>query len=143
MAKDISHNPIKNALIKDGWIITADPFRLKYEEFEFLADLSAERTLAATKDNRQIIVEIKSFAGRSFVRELQQSLGQYKIYLDIIELTQLDYELYLAISHLTYQVFFTQKAAQMVVQRHNLNLLIVDIDEEEIVQWIKSPVTKP
>lgn len=59
-----------------------------------------------------------------------------------MELTQLNYELYLAVSHLTYQAFFTQKAAQMVIQRHNLNLLIVDIDDEEIVKWIKSPVTK-
>ncbi len=123
MAKDVIHNPVKNALIKDGWTIAADPFRLKYEEFELLADLSAERTLIATKENHQIIVEIKSFAGRSFVKELQQALGQYEIYLDIMELTQLNYELYLAVSHLTYQAFFTQKAAQMVIQRHNLNLL--------------------
>ena len=137
MAKDIIHNAVKNALIKDGWMITADPFRLKYEEFELLVDLSAERTIVAIKENLQILVEIKSFAGRSFVRELQQALGQYEIYLDIIELTGLDYELYLAISHLTYKNFFTQKATQMVMQRHNLNLLIINIEEEEIVQWIK------
>ena len=137
MAKDIIHEAIKNALIKDGWTITADPFRLKYEEFDLLADLSAERTIIATKENRQIIVEIKSFAGRSFVKELQQALGQYEIYLDIIELTGLDYELYLAISHLTYRDFFTRKATQMVLQRHHLRVLVVNIEEEEIVQWIK------
>ncbi len=26
MAKDIIHDMVKNALIKDGWMITADPF---------------------------------------------------------------------------------------------------------------------
>ena len=142
MAKDVIHDAIKNALIKDGWIITADPFRLKYEEFDLLADLSAERTIIATKENHHIIVEIKSFAGRSFVKELQQALGQYEIYFDIIELTGLDYELYLAISHLTYRDFFTQKATQMVLQRHHLRVLVVNIEEEEIVQWIKYHLIK-
>ncbi|MDM8529436.1 element excision factor XisH family protein [Anaerolineales bacterium HSG24] len=28
MAKDIIHEPVKNALIKDGWTITADPFTI-------------------------------------------------------------------------------------------------------------------
>ena len=94
MARDIIHDAVRNALVKDNWTITADPFRLKYEEFDLLADLSAEHPIVATKASRRIIVEIKSFAGRSFVKELQQALGQYKIYLDIIELTGLDYELY-------------------------------------------------
>jgi hypothetical protein len=89
-----------------------------------LADLSAERPIIATKENSRIIVEIKSFAGRSFVKELQQALGQYKIYLDIIELTGLDHELYLAVSHLTYKVLFRQKAAQMVLRRHQLRVLV-------------------
>jgi hypothetical protein len=137
MAKDVIHDAVKNALIKDGWAITADPFRLKYEEFDLLADLSAERTIIATKENRKIVVEVKSFTGRSFVKELQQALGQYEIYFDIIELTGLDYELYLAISHLTFQTSFTQKATQMVLQRHHLRILVINIEEEVIVQWIK------
>jgi len=29
-AKDIFHNHVKNALIKDGWFITHDPLTLKY-----------------------------------------------------------------------------------------------------------------
>lgn len=29
MAKDAIHEPVKNALIKDGWTITADPYTLK------------------------------------------------------------------------------------------------------------------
>jgi hypothetical protein len=36
MAKDIIHDAVKSALIKDGWTITADPYYLKYEELSFL-----------------------------------------------------------------------------------------------------------
>ncbi|MBM4256452.1 MAG: hypothetical protein FJ147_11235 [Deltaproteobacteria bacterium] len=27
-AKDISHNTVRNALLKDGWVITHDPLHL-------------------------------------------------------------------------------------------------------------------
>jgi len=33
-AKDIYHNEVKNALLKDGWTITADPYFIKYEDAE-------------------------------------------------------------------------------------------------------------
>jgi hypothetical protein len=32
MAKDIFHQQVKNALIKDGWKITHDPFTLRISE---------------------------------------------------------------------------------------------------------------
>ena len=31
-AKDTYHDPLRNALIKDGWTITDDPFRLVWGE---------------------------------------------------------------------------------------------------------------
>jgi hypothetical protein len=43
MAKDMIHTQVKNALIKDGWSITADPFRVEFEELEIFADLAAEQ----------------------------------------------------------------------------------------------------
>ena len=39
-AKDVYHDPVKNALIKNGWIITADPYPIKYEEVKLFADLA-------------------------------------------------------------------------------------------------------
>jgi hypothetical protein len=46
-AKDIYHNAVKSALVKDGWTITADPYRIVYEDAELYADLAAERPIAA------------------------------------------------------------------------------------------------
>ncbi len=42
-AKDIYHDAVKNALIKDGWLIIADPYIIKYEDAELYADLAAEK----------------------------------------------------------------------------------------------------
>jgi len=111
MAKDIIHDAVKNALIKDDWIITHDPFRVEYEELEIFADLAVEKqkTMIAKKNDEKIIIEIKTFAGRSFIKELQHALGQYEVDFDLLELTGLDYELYMATSELVYKDFFLKK----------------------------------
>jgi hypothetical protein len=80
MAKDVIHDAIKNALIKDGWTITHDPFRVQFEEFELFADLGAERKISTSQTQHRIVVEIKSFVGQSFITELQKAIGQYTIY---------------------------------------------------------------
>ncbi|BDI18645.1 hypothetical protein ANSO36C_44470 [Nostoc cf. commune SO-36] len=46
-AKDIYHNAVKNALIKDGWTIIVDPYFLQYEDAELYADLFIEKALLA------------------------------------------------------------------------------------------------
>lgn len=41
-AKDIYHEAVKNALIKDDWITTFDPYPIKYQEVKLQADLARE-----------------------------------------------------------------------------------------------------
>jgi hypothetical protein len=99
--------------------------------------LAAERTpLTAEKNGQKIIVEIKTFAGRSFVKDLQQALGQYQIYLSLIQQIAPDHTLYLALSQKVYNDFFSQKATQFIVNHYQLKLLVVDVEQEEIVKWI-------
>lgn len=137
MAKDTIHDAIKNALINDGWHITDDPFRIDYKGFALKADLAAEYPFVAEKHGQKIVVEVKSFGGRSLVRQLQQAIGQYEMYFDFMTLTNLEHELYLGISELTYNDFFMQEAVQVLRQRRQIKLLVVDIDEEKIVKWIR------
>jgi hypothetical protein len=59
MAKDMIHNAVKHALIKDGWTITDDPLALTYEELRTFVDLGAERLIGATRNDEKIAVEIK------------------------------------------------------------------------------------
>ena len=49
MARDKIHGAVKNALIKDGWTITADPFVIKFEDADLEADMAAERPIAAER----------------------------------------------------------------------------------------------
>ncbi len=136
MARDIIHGAVRNALIKDDWVITADPFRIQYEEFDLSADLSAERALSAEKGNQKIVVEVKSFVGRSFVRELQQAMGQYAMYLEFMSILDVDHKLFVAISTLAYERYFGQRAVKALLRQSQMPLLIVNIEQEEIVQWI-------
>lgn len=38
MARDSIHKSVKQALIKEGWVILADPFQLEYQEFRLLIE---------------------------------------------------------------------------------------------------------
>lgn len=61
-ARDIYHQSAKNAMIKDGWTITNDPFRIRLARGKNLfVDLGAERLIAAEHGLEKIAVEIKSF----------------------------------------------------------------------------------
>ena len=143
MANDIIHDAVRNALTNDGWTITAEHFRLRYEEFNLFADLAAERSpIVAEREGQKILVEIKSFAGRSFVRELQQTMGQYQMYLDFMGVTLPDYELYIAVSQATYTRFFNQKAVQFLLERHKIPVIVVNVQNEVIVRWINPQNTE-
>ncbi|MUG94507.1 hypothetical protein F7734_19850 [Scytonema sp. UIC 10036] len=43
--------------------------------------LQQKNRASAEKQGRKILVEVKSFLGRSFVNDLEQAVGQYVIYL--------------------------------------------------------------
>ena len=86
-AKDIYHDTVKNALIKDGWTITHDPLVLRWGTTDVFIDLGAEQLLAAERHGRKIAVEVKSFVGRSDVDDLEKALGQYILYHDILNAT--------------------------------------------------------
>jgi hypothetical protein len=133
---DIIHNAVKNALIKDGWLITDDPYVIQYRKTVLYADLGAERPIAAERDGQKLVVEVKSFIGASKIQDLKEALGQYDIYRYLLEETAPDRKLYIAISNVAYNTFFTQDVTQLVLNKHQLPIIVVDIGTEEIMQWI-------
>ena len=96
-AKDIYHDAVKNALVKDGWKITHDPLRLTWGGKDMYVDLGAERLLAAEKAGQQIAVEIKSFVGDSEMDDLEKALGQYVLYRAVLAEKEPNRALYLAV----------------------------------------------
>ncbi|WP_392534241.1 element excision factor XisH family protein [Nostoc sp. C117] len=100
---DIIHNAVKNALIKDGWAITDDPYIIQYRRTTLYADLDAERPIAAERDGQKLVVEVKSFVGASKIQDLKEALGQYDIYRYLLEETAPDRKLYLAVGAIAYK----------------------------------------
>ena len=135
-AKDIYHDTVKNALIKDGWTITDDPLILSIGKKDLFIDLGAEKLIAAEKDNQKIAVEIKSFIGHSQVNDLENALGQYVLYYEVLLSKQEQRVLYLAIKKSAYQEIFEEPIGQILLKRKIINLVVFDEKKEVILQWI-------
>jgi hypothetical protein len=67
---------------------------------------------------------------------LKEALGQYDIYRYLLEATAPDRQFYIAISTVAHNIFLNQDAIQLILNRHQLPLIVVDIELEEIKQWI-------
>ena len=135
-AKDIYHDAVKQALIKDGWTITADPYPIKYAEVKLFADLAGEKNIAAIRDEKQIVIEIKSFLSRSPMRDFETALGQYLVYKALLSIDHPEQQLYLAIGQKTYEDFFQQVAIKFILEKYQVSLLVIDLEQEEIITWI-------
>lgn len=76
MARDAFHQQVKDALVKDGWKITHDPFTIRISTVTKLQiDLAAENAIAAERASEKIAVEIKSFIGDSDISSFHMALG--------------------------------------------------------------------
>src|SRR5579862_6004521 len=134
-AKDTYHDAIRRALVKDGWTITDDPFRLVWGERDFYVDLGAERVVAAEKAGKRIAVEVKSFVGASQMRDLELALGQFLLYRSILEEQEPDRALFLAIPSEPAD-FLDEPVGQLLIDKHLLQVIIFDPHKEEILRWI-------
>jgi len=135
-AKDIFHNAIKSALIKEGWQITDDPLFIKAStRISLYIDLGGERAIGAEKDGKKIAVEIKSFLGMSPLAEFHTALGQFLNYVLALRTNQPERVLYLAITEDTYRDFFCDPFIQLSVSTYQVKLLIFNPSEEVIVLW--------
>ena len=134
-AKDAIHNAVKNALIKEGWVITDDPYTIEYEDATVFVDLGAERVIAAERNGEKIAVEIKSFVGASTIHDMELALGQYVLCLSFLEVVEPDRKLYIAISDAVHENIFGRKSIQLLIQRNKIPLIVVNVAREEVTKW--------
>lgn len=136
MAKDRFHNVVRTALEKEGWQITADPYEINIDDVDFEIDLAAEQLLAAVRENQKIAVEIKSFISTSNISDFHTALGQFLNYRDALALIEPDRQLYLAVRVPIYETFFQRRFIVAAVKRYQLKLLVYDVQQEVIIQWL-------
>lgn len=137
-AKDKYHDAVIRALTADGWAITDDPLRIGYGGQEYYIDLGAEDgAIGAEKAGRKIAVEVKSFLSRSVAYDLEVAIGQLNLYRDILEETEPERTIYLAVTMKVYENLFAERYGQFVIARQRLKLIIFDQHQERIVKWIE------
>jgi hypothetical protein len=134
-AKDLYHNTVRNALVKDGWTITHDPLRLTWGGKDMYVDLGAERLLAAERGGQQIAVEVKSFVGDSEMDDLEKAIGQYVVYRAVLAEREPERVLYLAVPQEIVEIF-EQPLGKLLLKNNLAQVIGFDPQAEEIVQWI-------
>lgn len=134
--KDSIHDVVKNTLTKAGWTITADPLTIIYKDVKAQADLEAQFLIEAEQAGRRIVVEIKTFSSPSPIHDLQEALGQYSLYRTLLNLTQSDSELYLAVHERAYEEVLSREGVQDVLRAMAIAIIVIRLETEEILQWI-------
>lgn len=137
MAKDFYHNNVREALEKDGWKITHDPYPVKIEAVGYEIDFGAEPLMAAEKDERKIAIEVKSFMGPSTINEFHKAVGQFNDYYVAMEIQEPDRVLFLAIPEEIWSIFFQKTVIQKSLQRIEAKIVVYNPLKNEIVKWIK------
>ncbi len=112
---------------------------LRYGVTKLEIDLSAERVVAAQKEDVQIAVEVKSFAAPSVVYEFHQAIGQYLHDRMVLRRLQPQRIPYLSLSIEVYERFFRTDFFQDSLEEHRVNLILVDPGSKEITQWLPQP----
>lgn len=135
-AKDVFHDQVKIALLKDGWDVTDDPLRLEWDDTPLYVDLGAERLLLAEKGAEKIAVEIKSFLSKSEIEDLKNAIGQFVLYRAALAEQEPERRLFLAVRETVYQSLFSAPKTRALCQREQIGLPIFDPQTAEVIQWI-------
>jgi len=137
MAKDIFHEEVKTALIKDGWAITHDPLPVAFKGKNVEIDLGAEPVLGAVKENELIAVEIKSFTRKSLLYSFHNALGQFINYRRMLRGSDPERVLFLAVPVDVYEDFFLHPFGVDATEQEDLKIVVFDPQQKIIVTWIR------
>jgi hypothetical protein len=132
-AVDQCEPAVIRAFEKAGWVVTARPYPLKFgTSFRLYPDVRLDHDGSTI-----IITEGKYFPdNRNFLDDLYQTLGQFVLYQSAITRKQLDIDLYIAVPSSIYRTHFQLPLVQFALGQIAANLVLVDLELEEIVEWI-------
>jgi hypothetical protein len=133
-AIDSCQPQVIHALEKDGWNVQQSPFHLADERRSIFVDALM---IKGSNGARQqlLLTEIKCFSQmNSITHDLYGAIGQYLIYRALLQKTQNSIPLYLVVPLFAYEKIFDD-AVMRVISETAINLIVVNLDMEEIVQW--------
>lgn len=137
MARDLYHQDVKEALKKDGWEITHDPYYLDIDDsVPMEIDLGAEKLICAERGTEKILVEVKSFLNRSLTYDFHGAYGQYRIYRRGAAKTAPERILFLAIPEDVYKEIETRPFYVELIEEEHINILVFNPLTKTITSWI-------
>lgn len=136
MARDLFHQLVREALEAEGWTITHDPFVLKSGGLRMEVDLAAEQVFAAERETERIVIEVKSFVGKSKLNDFYEAKGQYDVYRRGLRKEAIQRKLYLAIDVDVFETFFQKSLIAETLEEEFISLVVYDISTKRIVKWI-------
>jgi hypothetical protein len=135
MARDKFHQEVCEALEKEGWKITHDPYKILIGRRKGYIDLGAE-IIGAEKGNLKIAVEIKSFIGVSDLDQFEDALGQFLVYLFALRKNDEERVLYLAVPREFYENFFSDPFFVELCEFYKVKIVVYDEQKSIIKKWI-------
>ncbi len=135
-ALDRYHYQARRALEKDGWTITNDPLVLRLDDAALVADLGAERIIAAERGTEKIAVEIKSLLGPSPLVDLEKAIGQYSLYEDILSEIDAERRVVLAIPQKAWDTLFSRSVGKLALKRRFHFAFVYEPENEVISRWL-------
>jgi hypothetical protein len=136
-AKNVYHDTVVEALVADGWTVTADPLRLTYGERDMYVDLGLiGSALVAERAGREVAVEIQSFLGRSDLDDLHRAVGQYMIYKTVLAEIHPATPIYMAVPAEAFRKSFSDDLGKLLLDRLVRQMVVFDEVTRKVVQWI-------
>lgn len=135
-ANDAIKPAVVAALVKDGWTITNDPYRIEFGTDDLYVDLGAERVLVgAERGTERIAVEIKSFMAPSLLNEFQTAFGQFLVYQTLMEDTDPERRLFVAVTDRVFDAIHLRPALRRVLEKQAVPFVLIHLDTQEVVRW--------
>lgn len=136
-ALDICEPQMLRAFAKDGWRVEDKPYSIRTSLTRTVfADFSLYRII----DNKIefiIVVEVKCFSNpTNDLHEFYTAVGQYQLYANALMLEEKDHPLFLAMPNNAYERLVDDPAIQNTLSKIMVKLVLVDLEKEEITQWI-------
>ena len=138
MAKDFFQEIVKEALIKEDWIITDGPLTLlSRAEGGISTDLGAEKIIVAERGLTKIAIEVKSFINPSLIHDFLRASGQYNGYNVVIKYKEINRVLYLAMPIFAYEKLINYDFVNAIIENLSIKFILFDEQEKTIMKWIE------
>ncbi|MCI0709173.1 MAG: XisH family protein [Chloroflexi bacterium] len=135
-AIDLCEQQVIRALQKDDWLVTQQPVPIRIDK-SCAGYIYADLRLRQRQGGQSVIVvEVKCFTSkRTPLEEFYQAVGQYVVYRNALALNDTHIPVYLSVPVQVYQTFFKLPLIQSVINDMQVNLVVIDLDKEEVIQW--------